>query len=106
MIDSKAFKKYIKEYPELENELRSFRRRTGKSLGATLELMGKCMKNPNVEYKIEDFEPYQNINKLRSSKWIIVPLIQDVVKKLKLKNFIINATDLKIKYDLSWLEKE
>lgn len=84
------------------------RRRTGNTAGHLLGLISLAMATPNVKVAITDNVPgWQNhpeVNSKRQLRLNVLPMLIELIDKLKLEDFKINKTDLTLTYDLSWLK--
>jgi len=83
----------------MKEEIIKHRRRTGKSTGAALSVIGKCLLNPGIDFIIVDFEPYAKLPRRRSVINIVIPILKDTITRLGLEGFSINTTNLTIKYE-------
>lgn len=79
------------DYEELKT------RRTGKSTGKALALIGEALQNPGKSIAIKDTEEVPDTLPIRMNQ---LSLIEDLVKKLELDGFRFHITSFTLTYDL------
>lgn len=94
-----------KEFEPMVADIIKQRRRTGKTTGACMSIIGECLKYPGMSIKIYDFEPYVALNSRMTNRTNVIPTIQAILTRLGLLNFTINMMDETITYNLpKWMQ--